>query len=289
MNEILYCAKNNIKYIKLIAKLFICFVLFIACSQYLLAEIVSDKIRYNGRYRQYRQDVDGKTRIKFTIYDKDGNYMCGTQEITDVKVSSGIFSVIFKPELTEKQWKKDLYLEVTIDKHVLSPREELTCVPKSIYAHYAYNGVPVGAILIWSGSASDIPDGFVLCDGTNDTPDLRDRFILGAGKSYSVNSTGGEEEHTLTKNEIPDHVHGIGSFGSNNGLFGSLTTAVNVDFPGTKSTGWNGSGNGSFNGGNKIDYTQLATSFIVNEEIRTAQSHNNMPPYYSLCYIMRKK
>ena len=49
--------------------------LFIACSQYLLAEIVSDKIRYNGRYRQYRQDFDGKTRIKFTIYDKDGHYL----------------------------------------------------------------------------------------------------------------------------------------------------------------------------------------------------------------------
>lgn len=286
MNKIL--CKNNTKSIKLIVKLFICFLLFIIfSSQYLFSDTkYGGKIRYNGRYRQYRQDFDGKTRIKFTIYDKDGHYMDGTQEITDVKVSSGIFSVAFKPELTDKQWKEDLYLEVTIDKHVLSPREELTCVPKSIYA---YNGVPAGAILIWSGSASDIPDGFALCDGTNGTPDLRDRFVLGAGKSYSVNSTGGEEEHTLTKNEIPDHVHGIGSFGSNNGLFGSLTTAVNVDFPGTKSTGWNGSGNGSFNGGNKIDYTQLATSFIVNEEIRIAQSHNNMPPYYSLCYIMRKK
>ena len=284
MKEIL--CKNNTKSIKLIVKLFICFLLFIVCSQYLLAEIVTE-IRYNGRYKQYRQDVDGNATVKFTIFDveKNGISLWNSPDI-NVKVSSGIFSATFSPKLTDKQWEKDLYLQVTIDGKELSPREKITYIPKSIYAA---NGVPAGAILIWSGSASDIPDGFALCDGTNGTPDLRDRFVLGAGKSYSVNSTGGEEEHTLTKNEIPDHVHGIGSFGSNNGLFGSLTTAVNVDFPGTKSTGWNGSGNGSFNGGNKIDYTQLATSFIVNEEIRIAQSHNNMPPYYSLCYIMRKK
>ena len=279
MNEIL--CKNNIKYIKLIAKLFICFVLFIACSQYLLAEIVSDKIRYNGRYRQYRQDVDkDKTTIKFTIYDEKGNYMGGSQEITDVKVSSGIFSVIFKPELTEKQWKKDLYLEVTIDKHVLSPKEELTCVPKSIYAHYAYNGVPAGAILIWSGSASDIPDGFVLCDGTNDTPDLRDRFILGAGKSYSVNSTGGEKEHTLTVDEMPSHNHGLQDcyFIENSGA-GQQFVSGYIDL-GSRYFGSSASDSDN----NRLYYYSHNT-----ENFGAGKEHNNMPPYYSLCYIMRKK
>ena len=41
--------------------------------------------------------------------------------------------------------------------------------------------IPTGAILLWSGSTGSIPSGFVICDGTNSTPDLRDRFIVGAG------------------------------------------------------------------------------------------------------------
>ena len=51
--------------------------------------------------------------------------------------------------------------------------------------------VPTGAILMWSGSIGSIPSGYVICDGTNGTPDLRDRFIVGAGNSYSVGNNGG--------------------------------------------------------------------------------------------------
>lgn len=51
--------------------------------------------------------------------------------------------------------------------------------------------VPTGAILMWSGSIGSIPSGYVICDGTNGTPDLRDRFIVGAGTSYSVGNNGG--------------------------------------------------------------------------------------------------
>lgn len=51
--------------------------------------------------------------------------------------------------------------------------------------------VPTGSILMWSGSIGSIPSGYVICDGTNGTPDLRDRFIVGAGTSYSVGNNGG--------------------------------------------------------------------------------------------------
>ena len=50
--------------------------------------------------------------------------------------------------------------------------------------------VPSGGIIIWSGAANAIPTGWVLCDGTNSTPNLRDKFIIGAGNSYNVNDTG---------------------------------------------------------------------------------------------------
>jgi len=51
--------------------------------------------------------------------------------------------------------------------------------------------VPTGVILLWSGSTGSVPSGWYLCDGTNGTPDLRDRFIIGAGNTYAVNATGG--------------------------------------------------------------------------------------------------
>lgn len=53
------------------------------------------------------------------------------------------------------------------------------------------SGVPNGAIIMWSGSVATIPDGFSLCDGTNGTPDLRNRFVIGAGNTYAVGATGG--------------------------------------------------------------------------------------------------
>ena len=51
--------------------------------------------------------------------------------------------------------------------------------------------VPTGMIMMWSGASNAIPSGYVLCDGTNSTPDLRDRFVVGAGSSYAVGATGG--------------------------------------------------------------------------------------------------
>ena len=67
--------------------------------------------------------------------------------------------------------------------------------------------VPVGTIVLWSGTTSNIPTGWVLCNGSNGTPDLRDRFIVGAGSTYSVGATGGEASHTLTEDELPSHTH----------------------------------------------------------------------------------
>ena len=68
-------------------------------------------------------------------------------------------------------------------------------------------GVPKGTIVIWSGAATAIPSGWALCDGQNGTPDLRDRFVVGASGEYAVGDTGGEKEHILTIGEMPRHGH----------------------------------------------------------------------------------
>src|SRR5574344_3148329 len=58
------------------------------------------------------------------------------------------------------------------------------------------SGVPNGAIIMWSGTVATIPDGFSLCDGSNGTPDLRNRFVIGAGSNYAVGATGGSSSNT---------------------------------------------------------------------------------------------
>ena len=51
--------------------------------------------------------------------------------------------------------------------------------------------VPIGGIIQWSGSIANIPDHYQICDGSNGTPDLRNKFVLGAGDTYAVNDSGG--------------------------------------------------------------------------------------------------
>ena len=64
-----------------------------------------------------------------------------------------------------------------------------------------------GMIIIWSGSSGSIPSGWVLCNGSNSTPDLRNRFVVGAGDSYSVDDTGGSNTVTLSTANLPSHTH----------------------------------------------------------------------------------
>jgi microcystin-dependent protein len=80
--------------------------------------------------------------------------------------------------------------------------------------------VPSGAILMWSGETP--PVGWALCDGTNGTPDLRGRFIVGYDPSdpdYNATGlTGGEKSHTLSQTEMPGHVHSVTGSTTTNGV-----------------------------------------------------------------------
>lgn len=70
---------------------------------------------------------------------------------------------------------------------------------------------------------NNIPSGWALCDGKDGRPDLRDKFILGAGNKYAIGDIGGNknhqhnaktQDHALTENEIPPHIHKIGKNGA---------------------------------------------------------------------------
>jgi microcystin-dependent protein len=77
--------------------------------------------------------------------------------------------------------------------------------------------IPSGIILLWSGSIASIPSGWTLCNGSNSTPDLRDRFVVGAGSTYAVNATGGANTVTLDATMIPAHTHTVSATGTTGG------------------------------------------------------------------------
>jgi microcystin-dependent protein len=126
-----------------------------------------------------------------------------------------------------------------------------------------------GMISMWSGDVTKIPLGWALCDGTNGTPDLRGRFILSHGKGdglteRKITEKGGEENVTLSIEQIPSHRHNFGR----DYWDGNLTRYKGVDLGNINNQYSNDlSGETSFTGGGK--------------------PHNNMPPFYVLAYIMK--
>jgi microcystin-dependent protein len=129
--------------------------------------------------------------------------------------------------------------------------------------------IPSGLIAIWSGSTGSIPSGWLICDGTSGTPDLRSSFIIGAGSTYSVGQTGGSADaivvsHTHTVTD-PGHKHNTTSTGS-----GSLLNAA-----ASGATGANTS------------TTDTATTGITLQTAGTSGTGANLPPYYALAFIMK--
>ena len=147
---------------------------------------------------------------------------------------------------------------------------------------FAGNGtIPVGGIIMWSGTIANIPTGWALCNGSNSTPDLRNRFIVGAhsgagngtsattGPTFSVTTgalsadytpgnAGGETAHQLTIAELASHNHSgkLVNSSEKSGTGGQTAAAISQPTTNTSSTGGD-------------------------------NYHENRPPYYALAFIMR--
>lgn len=139
--------------------------------------------------------------------------------------------------------------------------------------------IPSGGIIIWSGSTGSVPAGWYLCDGTNGTPDLRDRFILGAGNTYAVGATGGTADavivaHTHTATSVvsdPGHAHGLNGLisGANSGSTGRTDASQATANYSTSSAG-----------------TGISVS-TTNASTGVSGTNANLPPYYALAYIQK--
>ena len=147
--------------------------------------------------------------------------------------------------------------------------------------------VPSGIICLWSDA--NVPDGWLVCDGSNGTPDLRDRFVVGVSENFDLNSTGGLNEVSLSSGELPEHSHDAGTFsaaeagGHGHAYWGGPTSSNNS--PTISGRYWNAT-NSSLTSSSSGEHAHN----ISNSSASTGgnEPHENRPPYYALFYIIKE-
>lgn len=261
------------------------------CIQSLAATGPPLIINYQGTLTDAQGNpVTGQKTMSFRIYATPSatpaQALWNSQGVL-VTVSKGVFSVnLGEPPQTPipKNLFSDSdsrYLGVTVDGTELTDRKRLVSVP---YALNAGSSIPKGVIVMWSGEVANIPQGWALCNGQNGTPDLRDRFVVGAGSAYSVGATGGTATNSLSHSHgisaEAGHAHHIGPYDLGNWVGPDIQDSVE-DGSGDTPAGSEhmhridmdtGSGGSHSHGG-------ATTAF--------SKSVDNQPPYFALCFIMK--
>ncbi len=148
-------------------------------------------------------------------------------------------------------------------------------------------GAPSGLIAMWSGSIATIPAGWYLCNGANGTPDLRNKFIVGAGSTYAVAATGGSADaivvshtHTATTSstsltgEISSQYANGSNYGGTTGVFSQTNYQVDGD-------------GGESRAGRTIYFDGTHSHTTTVSSTGSSGTNANLPPYYALAYIMK--
>jgi hypothetical protein len=175
-------------------------------------------------------------------------------------------------------------------------------------AFVIYNGVPSGCIMLWSGSIASIPSGWYLCNGTNGTPNLVDRFVIAAGSAYPVGTVGGNADAIVVSHahaafssgQSASHVHGGTTNGMNRNNPHNHTGPLYVE-RGSSPVVADGGTQDPRQGTYRTDDTDInhehtfTTSGVSNDHTHaitvspngSSGTNANMPPYYALAYIMK--
>jgi hypothetical protein len=141
-------------------------------------------------------------------------------------------------------------------------------VAQAIYA------VPTGGIIMWSGSIASIPTGWLLCDGSSGTPDLRTRFVIGAGSTYGVNGTGGSADAVVVSHT---HIATVTDGGHSHTIVGGINLSQNDGLQYVVG-----------NAGTVTSSSSAVTGITVaNASTGVSGTNANLPPYYALAFIMK--
>lgn len=197
----------------------------------------------------------------------------------------GLSKLVNHRQLVQEENLRDL-TDLTLARHNLGLGNSATRnVGTSATDVAPGNLVPVGTIVMWSGQPSSIPAGWVLCDGTNNTPDLRGKFVVGLNVSIPefnlIGKEGGTTEIQIQVQNLPDYVLPVSQQPHKH----RMPHQIYIQTAGK-------AGNDAFhrvNGGYVEDrYTDNST---VNLEVKSGganQKIKKLPPYYTLCYMMYK-
>lgn len=306
--------------------------LIATCAAY---SAVPPIISYQGKLMQPSGAAvrDGTYSIQFAIYDvPTGGTALWSETNSSVQVKGGLFSVLLgsvvnlpvnifdnpdrwfavkvgtDPEMTPRQKIASVGYAIkagTADSAATVADASITTdkiAVGAVTADKLANGVavPPGTIVMWSGASTAIPEGWALCDGTNNTPDLRDKFIVGAGLSYSTADTGGLASITLSVDQMPSHQHTVDPPATATDFQGQhshmpvnqspafLTIGAESGdtFPTAKGSDWGfRTASGTTEAGNHSHTVDIPP--FLSAATGGNQPFDNRPPYYALCFIMK--
>ena len=168
------------------------------------------------------------------------------------------------------------------------------------------NAIPTGVITLWSGSTGSVPSGWRLCDGGGGTPDLRNRFVVGAGSTYAVNAKGGSanaiavtHSHTASTNSTGAHTHSLSGSTNTTGnhahTVSTASTSANFQSSGYSATCYTGKSNATTSTAGNHSHSISGTAASKGNHTHTVTvassgasgTNKNLPPYYALAYIMK--
>jgi len=230
--------------------------------------------------------ISGSKTITFRIYNSATAAIPIWAETREVTIDNGFYSILlgsvepFDPHDPPMKFDNAYWLAVQVSgEDEMSPRYQIGAVPYAINADMvdgkdSMELIPRGVIVMWSGTLATIPDGWQLCDGTNGTPNLLDKFILGvASRAENPGGTGGSHNRTLTEANLPAHTHGeagnhIHTFGVYYG--GTMGQEAYIHAA----------------GGYELRYTSAAGAH-THASVGSGTAFDNRPAYYKLAYIMK--
>ena len=253
-------------------------------------------INYQGRLTDSGGvPLNGSYNLTFRIYDAEtaGNLLWEEAHAGAV-IQKGIFSILLGSVTNlNLAFDKPYFLEIKVGEEVMSPRQQITSAG---YAIRAEHGVPKGVIVMWSGSISNIPDGWILCDGTHGTPDLSDRFIIGAKQDDNgiakTTITGSLTQ--LGDGQLSSHNHSAGSLIiSNSGAHIHSLTSYYLSLSGQESYPNPPAGLGARNYSHSLQNTYNTdnsgehTHTLSGSTATSGTGTKNIAVYYALAFIMK--
>jgi hypothetical protein len=234
----------------------------------------------------FTMKFEDATRIYISNTDGDG----ALRDFDKVKVDDvltvtsdngqGVFKLLSISDLTGY---RELVLEAESATGTVANDTPVSIVLDVASSGDTNDNLPKGSIIMWT--KPEVPEGWQVCDGTNDTPDLRDKFVVGAGTTYDLDAEGGSKDavvvshkHTLSgsASSAGAHAHSIGTTEPYGGVGGNKNAFY-----------WLGGGNTITNKNSNSGGAHTHSLSGNTSTVGSSATNANLPPYYALYYIIK--